>query len=65
MMFHVDFKLNSQNYTRVEGNQTKPVCYIMTHEEEKKQAWLVQHGTTKPLWWRKGVLRRHPHGLVF
>ncbi len=37
----------------------------MTYEENKKQAWLVQHGATKPLWWSKGVLRRHPHAHSF
>ncbi len=37
----------------------------MTYEEDKKQAWLVQHGATKPLWWSKVVLRRHPHAHFF
>lgn len=50
MMFHIDLKLNSQNYTRVEGNQTKPVCYIMTHEEEKKTS------LAGPTWSHKAIV---------
>lgn len=49
-MFHVDFKLNSQNWIGAE--EIKASLSAITHKKDKKKK-------TKDK--RKGVLRRHPH----